>query len=97
MIGPDVNLVSRVQAICSETGRSLLMSERFVKLLNSSGTTTIGRYDLRGFDEPVELYTLGNLALPGGQRPEERKVRNTADTPVKAQSTGKRIMRSPKV
>lgn len=97
VIGPDVNLVSRVQAICSETGRSLLMSERFVKLLNSSGTTTIGRYDLRGFDEPVELYTLGNLALPGGQKPEERKVRNTADRPAKAQSTGKQIVRPPKV
>ena len=56
VIGPDVNLVSRIQAVCSATSRPLLMSERFARLLNSEAAVAIGRFELRGFAEPAELY-----------------------------------------
>ena len=58
VIGPDVNLVSRIQAVCSATGRPLLMSERFAMLLDSGMAVAIGRHELRGFIEPAELYSL---------------------------------------
>jgi adenylate cyclase len=56
VIGPDVNLVSRIQAVCSATSRPLLMSERFARLLNSEAAVAIGRFELRGFAELAELY-----------------------------------------
>src|SRR4029077_17965959 len=49
LIGPDVNLVSRIQSVCSTSGQPLLMSERFAALLGASRTTTIGNHDLKGF------------------------------------------------
>jgi adenylate cyclase len=60
VIGPDVNLVSRIQAVCSATSRQLLMSERFSMLLNSGTAVAIGRHELRGFVEPAELYSLAD-------------------------------------
>jgi adenylate cyclase len=60
VIGPDVNLVSRIQAVCSATSHPLLMSERFAMLLNSGTAVPIGRHELRGFVEPTELYSLAD-------------------------------------
>jgi len=56
LIGPDVNLLSRIQMVCSTTGQRLLMSERFAALLGTSRATTIGRHELKGFPNPVPLY-----------------------------------------
>jgi len=60
VIGPDVNLVSRIQAVCSATSRPILMSKRFAMLLNSGTAVAIGRHELRGFVEPAELYSLAD-------------------------------------
>jgi adenylate cyclase len=68
MIGPDVNLVSRIQAVCSATGHSLLMSERFAKLLGPGTAIAIGRHKLTGFSEPAELYSLANGVLHTGNK-----------------------------
>jgi adenylate cyclase len=56
LIGPDVNLVSRIQTVCSMTGQRLLMSERFAGLLGTSQATAIGSHELKGFPHPVPLY-----------------------------------------
>lgn len=64
LIGPDVNLLSRIQTVCSTTGQRLLMSERFAALLGASQATTIGKHDLKGFPSPVPLYEPNNLAGP---------------------------------
>jgi adenylate cyclase len=56
VIGPDVNLVSRIQSVCSSTGKPLLISERFAELLGSPDVTAIGRHELMGFADPIELY-----------------------------------------
>jgi adenylate cyclase len=58
LIGRDVNLVSRIQSVCSMTGHTLLMSERFARLLGRTRTSAIGRYELKGFPDLVELYTI---------------------------------------
>ena len=56
LIGPDVNLLSRIQTVCSTSGQRLLMSERFAALLGATRATTIGNHDLKGFPRPVPLY-----------------------------------------
>jgi adenylate cyclase len=57
IIGRDVNLASRIQGICALMGYSVLMSDRFVDLLATPHTVSIGRHKLKGVTEPVELFT----------------------------------------
>lgn len=56
VIGPDVNLVSRVQGVCSESGRPLLMSAAFAALLNDRQEVSVGTFSLKGFAERMELF-----------------------------------------
>jgi adenylate cyclase len=56
VIGRDVNLTSRIQGLCRTIGQPLLMSERFAALLALPSAVPIGRYELRGFAEHVELF-----------------------------------------
>ena len=56
LIGRDVNLASRIEGVCSATGRPLLMSESFVGLLGLPGAVAAGRHRLKGFGEPVALF-----------------------------------------
>jgi adenylate cyclase len=58
VIGPDVNLVSRIQTVCANIGRPVLMSRRFADLIGSERATMIGFHDLKGFNEPMELHAL---------------------------------------
>jgi adenylate cyclase len=58
VIGPDVNLVSRIESVCGTGSHELLMSGRFARLLEGDRTTSIGDHRLKGFGEPVELHTL---------------------------------------
>jgi adenylate cyclase len=60
VIGPDVNMVSRIQTVCGTAGRSLVMSRRFAGLLGDRATASIGRHALKGFAEPAELYSLAS-------------------------------------
>jgi len=57
VIGPDVNLISRIQGICSETGRAILTSEQFARLLGEGDTQAIGQFSLKGFRDPVQLFS----------------------------------------
>jgi adenylate cyclase len=58
LIGRGVNLVSRLQSVCSMTGHPLLMSERFARLLDPARVMALGRHELKGFAEPAEVYSL---------------------------------------
>jgi adenylate cyclase len=60
LIGPDVNLVSRLQGVCSTTGQALLMSRRFAELLPSGTAKAAGAHLLKGFAQPVDLYALSD-------------------------------------
>ena len=57
VIGPDINLTSRIERICREIGRELLMSANFASLLEEP-TFAIGHFDLRGFARKQLLYGL---------------------------------------
>lgn len=60
VIGPDVNMVSRIQTVCGTVGRPLVMSARFAELLGDRATVSIGRHSLKGFAEPAELHSLAS-------------------------------------
>lgn len=62
VIGRDVNLTSRIQAVCGATGQALLMSERFAALLPGTGVRSVGAHPLKGFREKIELFTLADRA-----------------------------------
>ncbi len=56
VIGPDVNLTSRIEGLCGPTSQPLLMSERFAGLLALPGATSIGWHAIKGFVEPIQLF-----------------------------------------
>jgi adenylate cyclase len=57
VIGPDVNLTSRIERLCREIDRPLLMSGKFVKYLQLPALE-IGRFPLRGFSGMQPVYGL---------------------------------------
>ena len=57
IIGPDVNLTSRIERICRVIGRELIMSADFAGLLDDP-TFAIGHFDLRGFARKQLLFGL---------------------------------------
>lgn len=58
LIGPDVNVVSRIQSVCSERGEALLLSDSFHRQAKITDAASIGPHRLKGFAEPMELFTL---------------------------------------
>jgi adenylate cyclase len=57
VIGPDVNLTSRIERFCRELDRSLIMSEAFVEALGEP-MWEIGHFELRGFAKLQRLFEL---------------------------------------
>ena len=57
VIGPDVNLTSRIEQFCRELDRSLIMSQAFAEALGRP-VWEIGHYQLRGFAKMHRLFEL---------------------------------------
>ncbi len=57
VIGPDVNLVSRIERLCRELDRSLIMTEAFIKCLDQP-VWELGAFELRGFSRMQRLFEL---------------------------------------
>jgi adenylate cyclase len=57
VIGPSVNLVTRIESLCKPLGRRLLASARFASPCGSQ-LVSIGRHALKGIAEPQEIFTL---------------------------------------
>lgn len=60
VIGPDVNLISRIQSACSAGDYRLLVSRRFAGLLSTARPVSAGRHELKGFRDTIELFQLGS-------------------------------------
>jgi adenylate cyclase len=59
VIGPAVNEVSRIAAMCRSVEQPLLLSEAFVAALPLSNRfVSVGRYALRGVSRAQELFTI---------------------------------------
>ncbi len=60
VIGGDVNLVSRLEGVCKDLGRRLVMSERFASYI-SEPVEDLGRFALKGFDDKVPVFGLKSV------------------------------------
>jgi adenylate cyclase len=61
VVGPAVNEVSRIAAMCRSVERDVLMSSAFVTNLDPetrTGIVSVGRYALRGVGRAQDLFTL---------------------------------------
>ncbi len=61
VIGPAVNEVARIAAMCRSAERDVLLSQSFADAmarLERGRLVSVGRYGLRGVERPQELFTL---------------------------------------
>lgn len=60
VIGPAVNVASRMQTLTKELRRQVLLSAPFALMCGCSAEflSTLGRFPLRGVDEPIEVFGL---------------------------------------
>ena len=60
VIGPAVNEVNRIEALCEPLGRTLLISSEFAAAATGgdSRLESLGRHALRGVSEPKEIFAL---------------------------------------
>jgi adenylate cyclase len=60
VVGPAVNEVSRIAALCRSVEQKLLISSAFAAALGASGPrlASVGRYALRGVGQSQDLFTL---------------------------------------
>ncbi|MGH6920148.1 MAG: adenylate/guanylate cyclase domain-containing protein, partial [Geminicoccaceae bacterium] len=65
VIGPAVNFVSRLEALCKDLDRPVLVSAAFAEAA-SEDLDPIGSYPLPGIAERAEIFTLAELGGPGG-------------------------------
>jgi adenylate cyclase len=66
VIGPSVNLVSRIATMCRSAERTLLLSSEFRAAAPEDAReqmVSVGRYALRGLDEGQELFTILRPAM----------------------------------
>ena len=62
VVGPAVNEVARIAAMCRSVERDVLLSPAFAKAAHEEDRArlvSVGRFALRGVGRPQELYTLG--------------------------------------
>jgi adenylate cyclase len=66
VVGPAVNEVARVAGMCRSAERNVLLSTAFATAMAASERqrlVSIGRYALRGIDQPQELFTIDPTTL----------------------------------
>jgi adenylate cyclase len=65
VVGPAVNEVARIAAMCRSVERNVLLSQAFAAATAESERSrlvSVGRYALRGVERPQELFTLDPFA-----------------------------------
>jgi adenylate cyclase len=57
VIGPAVNMASRLEALTKQLGRTVLLSRAFADLVGSEfDLERVGEHPVRGFNDPIELF-----------------------------------------
>jgi adenylate cyclase len=57
VIGPAVNMASRLEALTKQVGHKVLLSRAFADLVKGEfDLERVGEYSVRGFSEPIELF-----------------------------------------
>jgi adenylate cyclase len=63
VIGPAVNLLSRLEKLCGERGRPLVFSQDFARELGWP-VISLGTFQLKGVPEPQEVFALASAGSP---------------------------------
>jgi adenylate cyclase len=59
VVGPAVNITSRLESLTKDVGRSVLLSGAFADAANCrAGLERVGLFPLKGLGEPVEVFSL---------------------------------------
>jgi adenylate cyclase len=66
--GDAVNLAARLEALCKEYGTSLLLSGTTAKALPEAKLVAVGNIPVRGFAEPVTVFSTGSWRSAGSAR-----------------------------
>ncbi|WBL80218.1 adenylate/guanylate cyclase domain-containing protein [Bradyrhizobium xenonodulans] len=57
VIGPAVNMASRLEALTKQLGRTVLLSRAFAELVEKQFELEhVGKHEVRGFSDPIELF-----------------------------------------
>ena len=57
VIGPAVNMASRLETLTKQVGKPVLLSRAFADLVRDRfELERVGEYPVRGFSEPIELF-----------------------------------------
>ncbi|MCP3397307.1 adenylate/guanylate cyclase domain-containing protein [Bradyrhizobium sp. CCGB20] len=57
VIGPAVNMASRLEALTKQLGRPVLLSHAFAELVEKQFELEhVGKHEVRGFSDPIELF-----------------------------------------
>ena len=57
VIGPAVNMASRLETLTKQLGRTVLLSRAFADFVASEfDLERVGEYPVRGFNDPIELF-----------------------------------------
>jgi adenylate cyclase len=57
VIGPAVNMASRLETLTKQLGRTVLLSRAFADFVESDfALERVGEYPVRGFNDPIELF-----------------------------------------
>jgi adenylate cyclase len=60
VIGPAVNMASRLEALTKQLGKNVILSQAFADLVKDDFELEhVGEHRVRGFNEPVELFSYG--------------------------------------
>jgi adenylate cyclase len=62
IIGPAVNLATRLERLCRTLGHHVLISDRFACECTGRKLPSLGRHELAGIPRPVEVFTLPEAA-----------------------------------
>jgi adenylate cyclase len=58
VIGPAVNMASRLESLTKQLGRTVLLSRTFADFVKDDfDLERVGEYPVRGFNDPIEIFT----------------------------------------
>jgi adenylate cyclase len=57
VIGPAVNMASRLETLTKQLGKTVLLSREFADFVEGDfDLERVGKYPVRGFSDPIELF-----------------------------------------
>ena len=62
VIGPAVNHAARLEKLCSQLDRPIVVSHALSALLPERDVVPLGRHLLKDIDEPQPVYSLSNVS-----------------------------------